>query len=108
MDLTERVARALCKAQSLRADAISAAWGGVPQFRSVPIQRDAAVAIAAVFDHLQEPSEAMVEVGDQAHFNKRNDMTCIAPTEHPDAGGGPFGYAWRAMLSQARREAIGE
>lgn len=49
-DLTEAVARALCKARGLNPDAIGAAWGGCPQWQSVPIRRDAYAAIAVVLE----------------------------------------------------------
>jgi hypothetical protein len=42
---------------------------------------------------------AMVQAGQAAYDRKNDDCWSQSPTEEPEAGGGPTGYAWRAMAA---------
>lgn len=55
-----------------------------------------------------EPTDDMIEAFRQAHARKCVDIASHTPTEHPDDGGGPIGYGYRAMLaaSPARPEPV--
>lgn len=48
-----------------------------------------------------EPTEAMSEAFERAYDRKYADIYAPTPTEHPNDGGGPFGYGYRAMLAAA-------
>lgn len=49
----------------------------------------------------REPTEAMLDAGNAAWWRKTRDIMAPSPTEHPDDGDGPLGYAYRAMLAAA-------
>lgn len=49
----------------------------------------------------KEPTDDMIEAFRQAHARKCVDIASPTPTEHPDDGGGPIGYGYRAMLAAA-------
>lgn len=49
-------------------------------------------------------SDAMVAAGQAAYDRKNDDCWAQSPTEEPDAGGGPAGYAWRAMVKRHKVE----
>jgi len=44
-------------------------------------------------------TDAMVQAGQAAYDRKNDDRWSHSPTEEPEAGGGPTGYAWRAMAA---------
>jgi len=44
-------------------------------------------------------TEEMVAAGQAAYDRKNDDCWAQSPTEEPEAGGGPTGYAWRAMAA---------
>lgn len=44
-------------------------------------------------------TDAMVQAGQAAYDRKNDDRWSQSPTEEPEAGGGPTGYAWRAMAA---------
>lgn len=44
-------------------------------------------------------TDAMVQAGQAAYDRKNDDCWSQSPTEEPEAGGGPTGYAWRAMAA---------
>jgi len=44
-------------------------------------------------------TEEMVRAGQAAYDRKNDDRWSPTPTEDPEAGGGPVGYAWRAMAA---------
>jgi hypothetical protein len=46
----------------------------------------------------REPTEGMERAFDTAYWAKAGDASSPTPTEHPEDGGGPFGYGYRAML----------
>jgi hypothetical protein len=48
-----------------------------------------------------EPTEARLQAGRDAYRRKQQDAASPTPTEHPGDGGGPMGYAYRAMLAAA-------
>lgn len=48
-----------------------------------------------------EPTWKMQQAFKDAHSRKCLDIASVTPTEHPDDGGGPIGYGWRAMLGAA-------
>ncbi len=48
-----------------------------------------------------EPTGEMIEAFRSAHGRKCVDIASPYPTEHPDDGGGPVGYGYRAMLAAA-------
>lgn len=48
---------------------------------------------------LPAATQAMIEAGEAAYDRKAEDMASPTPTEHPDDGGGPIGYAFRAMVA---------
>lgn len=48
-----------------------------------------------------KPTQEMLKAGELAHWNKERDMNSPTPTEFYDELGGPFGYAWIAMLDTA-------
>lgn len=48
-----------------------------------------------------EPTWKMHQAFKDAHSRKCLDIASVTPTEHPDDGGGPIGYGWRAMLAAA-------
>lgn len=48
-----------------------------------------------------EPTWKMHQAFKDAHSRKCLDIASVTPTEHPDDGGGPVGYGWRAMLAAA-------
>jgi hypothetical protein len=50
----------------------------------------------------KEPTQGMLDAGEAAYFRKITDMASVTPTEHHAAGGGPMGYAYRAMLAAAK------
>jgi septal ring factor EnvC (AmiA/AmiB activator) len=52
----------------------------------------------------KEPTQGMLDAGEAAYFRKITDMASVTPTEHHAAGGGPMGYAYRAMLSAAKED----
>lgn len=96
MDVVERVARAICKGCGLHPDAISpkAAKSGhsIPEWMFfMPAAR---AAIAALFDWMAEPSEAVFAAAYEAASD-----AC----EYNNAG-----IYWRAMLSAMRAEALEE
>lgn len=45
-----------------------------------------------------EPTKEMADAFDRAAWCKLQDAYGPCPTEHPEDGGGSFGYGWRAML----------
>lgn len=47
-------------------------------------------------------TDEMIAAGRQAYDAKSGDIWNPSPTEHPADGGGPVGYAWRAMLKTQR------
>jgi hypothetical protein len=47
-----------------------------------------------------EPSETKINKMNDAYWRKRSDIMSQSPTEEPSAGGGPMGYAYRAMISE--------
>jgi hypothetical protein len=51
------------------------------------------------------PTKAMLNAGHIAERNKQRDMGSAYPTEHPAVGGGPLGYAYRAMVAAAKEGA---
>ncbi|MFZ3482082.1 hypothetical protein [Sphingomonas sp. 3-13AW] len=50
-------------------------------------------------------SDEMNVAGQAAYDRKRDDCWSMSPTEDPAAGGGPIGYAWRAM-AKARKASL--
>lgn len=64
-----------------------------------------ALAAAGMVVVPREPTEAMLRAGRAAWWRKFKDMGQPQPTEHPDDGGGPAGYAYRAMLAAAQEGA---
>ncbi|TDR90347.1 hypothetical protein [Enterovirga rhinocerotis] len=44
-----------------------------------------------------EPSVAMLQAGYTAYARKEADVCSVTPSERPDEGGGPLGYAYMAM-----------
>lgn len=49
----------------------------------------------------KEPTQKMLDAFAQGHGRKCLDISSMHPTEHPDDGGGPVGYGYRAMLAAA-------
>lgn len=47
----------------------------------------------------KEPTDEMFQAFRLAHGRKCIDISGPYPTEHPDDGGGPIGYGYRAMLA---------
>ncbi len=89
--MEERVARAIAGANYPGASEsdIDEMWEG--------FSLEAEAAIKA----MREPTDAMLDAASIAYYRKSNDMYSLAPTEEPDAGGGPFGYAFRAAIDAA-------
>ncbi len=48
-----------------------------------------------------EPTDYMLFKAETAAMNKDVDTYSPTPTEHPDDGGGPSGYYYRALLAAA-------
>ena len=57
-------------------------------------------------NHPGDPTDEMVAAGQAAYDRKNDDMWSQSPTEEPEAGGGPIGYAWRAMARTRTSGAI--
>ena len=53
----------------------------------------------------REATEGMLKAGAEAQWRKMQDMASPSPTERPEEGGGSLGYAYRAMLTAAEKEA---
>ncbi len=51
-------------------------------------------------------TDQMIAAGQAAYDRKNDDRWSQSPTEEPDAGGGPIGYAWRAMAKARRMETV--
>lgn len=49
----------------------------------------------------REPTGNMQHSFRSSYRLKENDIASESPTEHPQDGGGPFGYGYRAMLATA-------
>lgn len=58
----------------------------------------------AALEGIREPSEKMISAFNKASWSKVKDISSPAPIEHPDDGGGPVGYGFRAMIDAALNE----
>jgi hypothetical protein len=53
--------------------------------------------------HPGPATSEMLAAGQAAYDRKNDDAWSTSPTEHPEDGGGPLGYAWRAMVGAMPR-----
>lgn len=58
----------------------------------------------AALEAMREPTNVMIESFNDASWAKVRDISSPTPTEHPDDGGGPVGYGFRAMIDAALNE----
>jgi hypothetical protein len=51
-----------------------------------------------------EPSQRMLNAMSLAYWQKQSDIMSVSPTEEYEAGGGSWGYAYRAMVDYKELE----
>ncbi len=80
----------------------------IPSFHGIneyTLERAARAVAVAVLEHARDNvTDDMVTAGAEATSRKYEDLSSPYPTEEPDAGGGVFGYCFRAMLTVALAE----
>lgn len=111
-DVVERVARALHLVDEPVDDILSIDWEGLLEDTQehYRIRARAAISTFAVPEGWKlvpvEPTAAMTTAGHTAWMRKAHDIFSATPTEHPEDGNGPMGYAYRAMLSAAPKVSL--